>query len=62
VNDRKVLGSIVEIVRESQFWLTEREMSPFDAACRVNETTLSYLRYNNPKEIFTQLQVSPPKA
>jgi hypothetical protein len=56
VNDKQVLGSIVEMVREAQFWLIEREMSPFEAAVNVNDAPMSYLHYNPPKQVFTKLK------
>jgi hypothetical protein len=58
VRDRKVLGSIAELVREARFYIVERQASPFDAASQVNQTLLSYLRYRHPKEVFAQLR--PP--
>jgi len=59
VTDKKVLGSIVEMVREAQFWLIERDLSPFEAASKINTTIFSYLRYNHPKEVFAQLKPGP---
>lgn len=58
VNDKKVLGSIAEMVRKAQFWLIERQLSPFDAAVKVNEAPMSYLHGNDPKQVFKQLQPS----
>ena len=58
VRDRKVLGSIAELVREARFYIIERQTSPFDAASQVNQIPLSYLRYKHPKEVFAQLR--PP--
>jgi hypothetical protein len=58
VRDRKVLGSIAELVREARFYIVERDASPFDAASQVNQIPLSYLRYKHPKEVFAQLR--PP--
>jgi hypothetical protein len=56
VNDKKLLGSIVEMTKEAQFWLTERELSPFETAAKINTSIFSYLQYNTPKEAFTQLK------
>lgn len=58
VTDKKLLGSIVEMTKEAQFWLAERELSPFDSAARINTSIFSYLQYNTPKEAFTQLKPS----
>jgi hypothetical protein len=55
INDRRVLGSIVDMVYRAQLWLTEREVSPFEASRQINETPLSYLQHNYPREIFTGL-------
>lgn len=56
VNDKKLLGSIVEMLREAKFYIIEREISPFDAVAKVNELMRTYLNYNTPKEVFRQLK------
>jgi hypothetical protein len=56
VTDKRVIGSIAEMVREAQFWLIERELSPFDTAVKINEALLLYLNYAHPKEVFRQLR------
>ena len=32
-------------------------MSPFETSLQVNETLMSYLKYNNPREAFRTLKV-----
>jgi len=60
--DRRVLGSMNDLIIQAKYYLTEREMSPFDASLQVNETLMSYLGYNKPKEAFRGLKVEPEEA
>jgi len=60
--DRRVIGSINDLIVQAKYYLTERQMSPFDASLHVNETPMSYLGYNIPKEAFRGLKVEPEEA
>ena len=55
--DRRLLGSINELVFQAKFYLVEREVSPFDVSFLLNETPMSYLGYRNPKEVFKSLKI-----
>ena len=60
--DRRVRGSINDLILQANHYLTEGQMSPFDASLQVNETPMSYLGYNKPKEAFRQLKVGEEEA
>jgi len=57
-NDRRVIGSMNELIFESKFYMIERRLSPFETSCRINETPMTYLDYNIPKEAFRLLKVT----
>jgi hypothetical protein len=48
--DRRVLGSMNDLIHSAKFFLTERQTSPFETALLINDTPLSYLQYNSPRE------------
>ncbi|HUS71511.1 MAG TPA: hypothetical protein VMY06_00480 [Sedimentisphaerales bacterium] len=56
-SNRRVIGSMNELIYESRLYLVERRLSPFETSCRINETPMSYLDYNIPKEAFRLLKV-----
>lgn len=60
--NRRVIGSMNELIFEAKLYLTERQMSPFETSIQVNETLMSYLGYNNPKEAFKQLKAGEENA
>jgi len=55
--DRRVIGSMNELIFEAKLFLVERQLSPFETSRQINETPMSYLGYNSPKEAFRQLKV-----
>ena len=55
--DRRVIGSMNELIFESKLYLSERQLSSFETSRQINETLMSYLGYNSPKEAFRQLDV-----
>jgi len=55
--DRRVLGSINELVFQAKVLLVENEMSPFEASLFLNETPMSYLGYSNPMQAFKSLSI-----
>ncbi len=57
VGDRRVLGSIDDLVRQAQFYLAKGQLSPFDASFRLNEAPMSLLGYSNPREALRALAV-----
>jgi hypothetical protein len=60
--DRRVLGSMNELIRSAQFLLIERQLSPFETALLINETPLSYLQDNHPRNCFTAMTPDPGNA
>jgi len=60
--NRHVIGSMNELIFEAKFYLIERQLSPFEASRQINETLMSYLGYNSPKEAFRQLKVGEENA
>jgi hypothetical protein len=60
--DRRVIGSINDLIVQAKYYLTERQMSPFDASLQVNETPMSYIGYSKPKEAFSVLKVEPEET
>jgi len=54
--NRHVIGSMNELIFEAKLYLTERQLSPFETSHQINETLMSYLGYNSPKEAFRQLK------
>jgi len=56
--NRHVIGSMNELILEARFYLTERRLSPFETSQQINQTPMSYLDYNSPKEAFKLLSVT----
>lgn len=55
--DRRVLGSMNDLIVQAEYYITERQMSPFDVSIQINETPMSHLGYNSTKEAFRHLKV-----
>jgi hypothetical protein len=55
--DRRVLGSMNDFVVRADYYITERQMSPFDVSIEINELPVSLLGYNHPKDAFKHLKV-----
>jgi len=60
--DRHMIGSMNELIFEAKLYLTERQLSPFETSRQINETLMSYLGYNSPKEAFRQLKAAEENA
>jgi hypothetical protein len=58
--NRSVTGSINDLVYHATMWMVERELSPFDAAFKLNDIPFSALDYRNPREVFKSLTVEQP--
>jgi len=54
--NRRVIGSMNELIFEAKLYLVERQLSPFETSRKINETPMSYLGYNSPKEALRQLK------
>ncbi len=53
--DRRVLGSMNDLIFQSKFYLSEGRRSLFEVSSMLNETPMSYLKYSNPKDQFRKL-------
>ncbi len=59
--DRKVTGSINDLINHATAWLTEEELSPYDVGIRLNDLQLSAIapskseKYGKPREVFKAL-------
>ncbi len=54
--NRSVTGSMNDLIQSARLWLIERDLSPFDTSCKLNETPMSALNYRNPREAFKSIQ------
>jgi len=55
--DRRVLGSMNDLIVRADYYITERQMLPFDVSIQINETPKSHLGYHSTKEAFGHLKV-----
>jgi hypothetical protein len=53
--DRRVLGSMNDLIFQAKVYLSEGQKSPFDVSFMLNKTPMSYLNYSNPKVEFRKL-------
>jgi len=53
--NRSVTGSMNDLVFHAKIWLTEGNLSPNDAATKLNGIPFSALKYLSPREILTSL-------
>jgi len=60
--NRHVIGSMNELILEARLYLTERQLSTFETSQHINETPMSYLDYNSPKEAFRLLRIPEGKS
>jgi hypothetical protein len=59
VTDRRVTGSMNDLIQMAQWLLMERQLSPFEAAQKINQSPMSYLDYDNPREAFSKMKPAP---
>ena len=57
MGDRRVLGSINDLVIQAKYHLLEDELSPLDASLLLNQAPMSYLKYHSPKEALKSLRI-----
>lgn len=57
--NRSVTGSMNDLILVATTHLIEGEMSPFDVGFKLNETPFSALEYNNPREAFKAMGMTP---
>jgi hypothetical protein len=55
INDRRILGSMNDLIFQSKFRLEEGQRTLFTVSYYLNETPLSYLKYRSPKTAFQEL-------
>lgn len=55
ITDRRILGSMNDLIFQSKFRLEEGQQTSFDVSFYLNETPMSYLKYRSPKDVFHQL-------
>jgi hypothetical protein len=56
LNDRRIVGSINELIRLAKWDLSEEQLSPFETSQRINQAPMSYLDYDNPKDAFAKMK------
>jgi hypothetical protein len=56
LSDRRIIGSMNELVRIAKIHLTERQLSPYDASQLLNEVPMAPHAYRTPKETFAALK------
>jgi hypothetical protein len=57
IGDRKVLGSMNDLVFSAKYHIIEHGESSFSISHRLNEMPMSYLGYNNPREALLSLRI-----
>jgi hypothetical protein len=55
ITDRRVLGSMNDLIFQSRIRLVEGQQTPFAVSYYLNETPLSYLKYRSPQTAFQEL-------
>ncbi len=55
--DKRVIGSMNDLIHHAKYYLTEGNLSPYDVTLRLNEILMSYLKYNSPRNAFKTLKV-----
>ena len=53
--DRRVLGSMNDLIFQAKVHLSEGQKQPSDVSFMLNKTPMSYLKYSNPKVEFRKL-------
>ena len=53
--DRRVLGSMNDLIFQAKVYLSKGQKSPFDVSFMLNKSPMSYLKYSNPKVEFRKL-------
>lgn len=57
LSDRRVLGSMNDLIRMAKWHLAEGQLSPFEAAEKINKAPMSYLDYDHPRWAFPKMQL-----
>jgi hypothetical protein len=56
--DRRVSGSMNDLIFQAKVDLIEGHKQPFDVSFRLNESPMSYLNYNHPRNEFQKLHLT----
>lgn len=56
-SDRRVIGSMNELIDNAKTHLAEQGLSPFETAQRINSMPMSYLENNTPERSFIRLHL-----
>lgn len=54
--NQSVIGSMNDLVKQAKSGLKNKELSPFETSLWLNDIPFSYLDYQKPKEVFSQLE------
>lgn len=60
--NRSVTGSMNDLIHCAKVWLTEAELSPYDASFKLNEMPMSATGYANPREALKSLSAGTPES
>ncbi len=55
---RAVTGSMNDLIFQARCCLVDADLSPFDLSFRLNETPLSYIGHDSPREAFHKLKIA----
>ena len=55
--DRRVMGSMNDLVFQAKMHLSMGNLSPADVSFRLNESPMSYLNYGRPNDAFRELNI-----
>jgi len=56
--DRRVSGSMNDLIFQAKVYLSEGQKSPFDVSFMLNKSPMFYLNYRNPKVEFRKLYLT----
>lgn len=54
---RSVTGSMNDLVFQAKLFFRDECLSPSDVSSRLNQTPLSYIGYDIPRDVFTKLKI-----
>jgi hypothetical protein len=61
-SNRRVMGSMNDLILHAKIHLVDGGMSPFDASAKLNEMPMSYLGYGTPNHAFRSLKIEKSGA
>jgi hypothetical protein len=60
--NRRVTGSMNDLIFQAKFHLAREELSPWDLSVRLNDVPLSYLSYETAESRFARMAVEEPSS